>query len=100
MDKSTQPVHLFTLSPTAPHPSPAHPTPPHSSPQMFSTAITQQSEQIEQLYSAAVEATQHISKANVQLGKAVKTNSSARKYMLAFFLVASLCLLFLDWWYS
>ena len=42
----------------------------------------------------------HRSGANVQLEKAVRTNKSARKYMLAFFVVASLGLLFLDWFYS
>jgi len=68
--------------------------------QMFSAAITQQSEQIEQLYSQAVEATHNIGRANVQLSKAVKTNKSARKYLIAFFLVASLMVLFLDWWNS
>lgn len=68
--------------------------------QMFSAAITQQSEQIEQLYVEAVAATAHISAANVQLGKAVRTNRSARKYLLVFFLVASLGMLFLDWWNS
>lgn len=59
-----------------------------------------QSEQIEKLYTQAVEATQNIGRANVQLGKAVRTNRSARKYLLAFFLVASLALLFLDWFNS
>lgn len=68
--------------------------------QMFSAAITQQSEQIEQLYAEAVAATTNISRANVQLGKAVRTNRSARKYLLVFFLVASLGMLFLDWWNS
>ena len=68
--------------------------------QMFSTAVTHQSEQIEQLYAEAVQATQYIGRANVQLDKAIRVNSSARKYMIVFFLVASLGLLFLDWWNS
>ncbi|KAL4422617.1 hypothetical protein ABPG75_008814 [Micractinium tetrahymenae] len=68
--------------------------------QMFSAAITQQSEQIEKLYAEAVAATTNISRANVQLGKAIRTNRSARKYMIVFFLVASLGMLFLDWWNS
>ncbi|KAI7835652.1 hypothetical protein COHA_010444 [Chlorella ohadii] len=58
------------------------------------------SEQIEKLYADAVEATHNISRANVQLDKAIRTNRSARKYMIVFFLVASLALLFLDWWNS
>lgn len=68
--------------------------------QMFSAAITQQSEQIEKLYAEAVAATANISRANVQLGKAIRTNRSARKYLVIFFLVASLGMLFLDWWNS
>lgn len=68
--------------------------------QMFSAAITQQGEQIAALYNEAVQATGHIERANVQLGKAVRTNRAARKYLLVFFLVASLGLLFLDWWHS
>ncbi|KAI3430361.1 hypothetical protein D9Q98_004956 [Chlorella vulgaris] len=68
--------------------------------QMFSTAIMQQGEQIEKLYGEAVQATLNIDRANVQLGKAIKTNTAARKYMIVFFLVASLCILFLDWWNS
>lgn len=114
--------------------------------QMFSTAILQQSEQIEKLYAQvghrrrerrsrglvaamevpgraapgprpsqglhpsqglrpraplqAVEATHNISAANVQLGKAIRANSSSRKFLLLFFLLASLCILLLDWWYS
>jgi syntaxin 18 len=68
--------------------------------QMFSTAIMQQGQQIEKLYGEAVQATLNIDRANVQLGKAIKTNTAARKYMIVFFLVASLCILFLDWWNS
>eukprot|EP00887_Chlorella_sp_A99_P000321 scaffold13.g321.t1 len=68
--------------------------------QMFSTAILSQSEQIEKLYAQAVDATHNIKAANVQLGKAIRTNQAGRKYLLAFFLLASLGLLFLDWFYS
>jgi syntaxin 18 len=68
--------------------------------QMFSTAILHQSEQIEQLYVEAVEATGHMGKANVQLDKAVKTNRASQKLMFIVLLVASLALLFLDWYYS
>lgn len=68
--------------------------------QMFSAAILHQSEQIEKLYSEAVAATGNISYANVQLGKAIKTNKSAQKCMLVLLLLASAALLFLDWWYS
>lgn len=68
--------------------------------QMFSTAILHQSEQIEKLYSQAVAATGSIQAANIQLDKAVKTNKSSQKLMFFLLLTASLCLLFVDWWYS
>lgn len=68
--------------------------------QIFSTAILHQSAQIEQLYTEAVAATGNISKANVQLEKTVKTKKSAQKWLFILLLLASVSLLFLDWWYS
>jgi syntaxin 18 len=68
--------------------------------QMFSTAILAQSEQIEQLYMEAVAATGHLERGNVQLKRAIRTNTSSRKYLFFFFLLATLGLLFLDWFYS
>jgi syntaxin 18 len=68
--------------------------------QMFSTAILHQSEQIEKLYSEAVAATHNIGRANVQLDKAIRTNKSAQKIIFILLLLASLTVLFLDWFYS
>lgn len=68
--------------------------------QMFSAAIMHQSQQIEKLYSEAVAATANISRANVQLDKAIRANRSGQKCMFILLLLASLGLLFLDWWYS
>jgi syntaxin 18 len=68
--------------------------------QMFSTAILHQSEQIEKLFLEAVAATKTLGSANVQLDKAVKTNKSAQKCMFILLVMASMMLLFLDWWYS
>ncbi|KAG7671532.1 putative Syntaxin-81 [Nannochloris sp. 'desiccata'] len=68
--------------------------------QMFSTAILHQSEQIEKLFHEAVAATTTLGRANVQLDKAVKTNKSAQKCMFILLVMASVILLFLDWWYS
>ena len=68
--------------------------------QMFSTAILQQSEQIEQLYTEAVAATGTIGRANVQLDKAIRANRSGQKCMFILLVLASVMLLFLDWWYS
>ena len=68
--------------------------------QMFSTAILHQSEQIEKLFHEAVAATTTLGRANVQLDKAVKANKSAQKCMFILLVMASVMLLFLDWWYS
>jgi syntaxin 18 len=68
--------------------------------QMLSTAILHQSEQIEKLFQDAVAATTTLGRANVQLDKAVKTNKSAQKCMFILLVMASVMLLFLDWWYS
>ena len=48
----------------------------------------------------AVAATEFVSMGNVQLGKAIRLNSSTRKLLFCFFLVASLLLLLFDWWFS
>jgi len=52
------------------------------------------------LCAQAVKATQHISSANVQLGKAVQRNAAARKYVLVLLLLASFMLVFFDWFYA
>ncbi|KAK9814329.1 hypothetical protein WJX72_004076 [[Myrmecia] bisecta] len=67
---------------------------------MFSTQVMHQSEQIEQLYSQAVEATKYAESGNVQLQKAIKLNSSSRKIVMWLMLLASAMLLFLDWYSS
>jgi hypothetical protein len=72
----SQATDCHTLEPT-----PCHPAPPCCFPQ-------------------AVDASQSIATGNVQLRKAVRTNQGTRKYLLTFLLVASLGLLFLDWWSS
>jgi hypothetical protein len=51
-------------------------------------------------YVQAVDATQNIGQANVQLAKTIRTNKSAQKYLLIFLFIACFCLLFLDWFYS
>lgn len=48
----------------------------------------------------AVQATLYTGKGNVQLGKALKLGASSRLYLLWFFVIASLALLFLDWFSS
>ena len=48
----------------------------------------------------AVEATLYVDKGNVQLQKAIRLNSSTRKFIFYILLMVSCALLFLDWWYS
>mmetsp|Transcript_684 Transcript_684/g.1984 ORF Transcript_684/g.1984 Transcript_684/m.1984 type:complete len:306 (+) Transcript_684:212-1129(+) len=68
--------------------------------QMFSAQVVHQSEQIEHIYSKAVEASMHVTKGNIQLRKALRHSQAARKYVLVLLLAASFGLLFLDWFYS
>ena len=48
----------------------------------------------------AVEASELVAKGNTNLQKAIRLNSSTRKFMFCFFVLASLLLLFFDWWSS
>lgn len=48
----------------------------------------------------AVQATVYVDKGNVQLEKTIRVSGSARLYLLYFLIIASLALLFLDWFYS
>ena len=68
--------------------------------QMLSTAVMQQVESIETLYNNALEATQHIVQGNVNIRKTIEVNRSTRKYVFVLLLVASLLLLFFDWFNS
>eukprot|EP00850_Spirogloea_muscicola_P017687 SM000154S01422 [mRNA] locus=s154:270731:272748:- [translate_table: standard] len=65
---------------------------------LFSTHIVQQAHQIEQLYQQAVEATHNVEKGNKELVKTVRSNKDNRTFLLLFLIVASLALLFLDWY--
>lgn len=68
--------------------------------QMISTAVMQQADMIEQLYSDALEATHHISRGNVELQKTITLNRSSRNWVLVLCVLAGLMLLFFDWFYS
>lgn len=68
--------------------------------QMLSTAVMQQVESIEMLYNNALEATAHIKMGNVDIKKTIEVNKSTRKYVFVLMLVASLLLLFFDWFNS
>lgn len=47
-----------------------------------------------------MQATVYVDKGNVQLEKTIRVSGSARLYLLYFLIIASLALLFLDWFYS
>jgi len=68
--------------------------------QMLSTQIMGQSEQIEQIYSDAVQASLNMTTGNKHLKKAVDYSRSTRKYILVMLIVASFVLLFFDRFYS
>lgn len=68
--------------------------------QAFSAAVAHQTGQIEAVYVEAVRATGHIGAANVQLHKTVAAGKGAQRTLLVFMLLATLGLLFMDWWHS
>lgn len=68
--------------------------------QMLSTQIMGQAEQIEQIYSDAVQASMNMTRGNKHLKKAVDYSRSTRKYILVILIVASFVLLFFDRFYS
>lgn len=68
--------------------------------QMFSTAVLAQAEQLEELYMNALDASHNIVIGNREIVKTLAVNKSSSRYILALFAVASLCLLFYDWFNS
>eukprot|EP00884_Botryococcus_braunii_P009097 jgi/Botrbrau1/18189/Bobra.53_1s0054.2 len=68
--------------------------------QMFSSQVMLQASQIEQLYDQALVATRNIERGNVHLDKAIALNTSARMYVVYIMLLASMMLLFFDWYAS
>jgi syntaxin 18 len=67
---------------------------------MLSTAVMHQAEQIEQLYTDSLNATFLVRRGNESLRKTVAVNRSSRRYMVVLLLVATLSLLFYDWFNS
>ncbi|KAA6423916.1 MAG: hypothetical protein FRX49_05875 [Trebouxia sp. A1-2] len=68
--------------------------------ELFTQQVMSQSEQIETLYDEAVAQTANIEKGNVQLKKAIKLSTSARKFTAVLMVVASLLILGFDWYAS
>ncbi|KAL6761385.1 hypothetical protein V8C86DRAFT_883891 [Haematococcus lacustris] len=67
---------------------------------LFSTAVLHQAEAIEAIYTASVEASQHLKLGNSELRKTMAVNNSSQRYILALLLAATLGLLFFDWFNS
>ncbi|XP_047322493.1 syntaxin-81 [Impatiens glandulifera] len=65
---------------------------------LISTHVLQQSQQIEQLYDQAVEATNNVDLGNKELSQAIQRNSSSRTFLLLFLFVLTFSVLFLDWY--
>ncbi|CAM0139073.1 hypothetical protein VKS41_003615 [Umbelopsis sp. WA50703] len=64
----------------------------------LSSQLAVQTVQTDQLYADAIEATDRVEKGNEQLVRARERNKNTRKMTLAFLIIASLVLLFLDWY--
>ncbi|KAA8534124.1 hypothetical protein F0562_031683 [Nyssa sinensis] len=65
---------------------------------LMSTHVLQQTQQIEQLYEQAVEATTNVELGNKELSQAIQRNSSSRTFLLLFLFVLTFSVLFLDWY--
>jgi len=65
---------------------------------LFSTYVLRQAQQIEMIYTQAVEATNNLDKGNKELSKSQQRNSSSRLYIILIFTVLTVTLLFLDWY--
>ncbi|KAG2489074.1 hypothetical protein HYH03_012510 [Edaphochlamys debaryana] len=68
--------------------------------QMFSAAVLSQASTIEEIYMAAVDATHNLTAGNESLRKTVDVNRSTSRYIVVLLLVATLGLLFFDWFNS
>ena len=60
--------------------------------------IAQQAEQIDAVYASTLEASETVVAGNDELKKAVRSSIDFRLGVFLFYLMCSLCLLFLDWY--
>ena len=65
---------------------------------LFSTHVQAQAEQIEALYQDAIESSRHLDWGNVEMKKTIERKGGAQRIIAFIFLVATLGLLFLDWY--
>ncbi|KAL5267142.1 hypothetical protein ACHWQZ_G004244 [Mnemiopsis leidyi] len=66
--------------------------------EIFTEKVLTQSEQIFELHRTAVETTENTRSGNEELREAIKNSAGFRVWLLFFFVMASCCLLFLDWY--
>jgi len=67
--------------------------------EIFTEKVLTQSEQIFELHRTAVETTENTRSGNEELREAIKNTAGFRVWLLFFFVMASCCLLFLDWYH-
>jgi t-SNARE complex subunit (syntaxin) len=65
--------------------------------QTFSAHVAQQAEQIEELYTVALESSRNFTRGNAHLETTLKRSGGARRTVAIMLLSASLLLLLLDW---
>jgi len=65
---------------------------------LFSTHVQAQAEQIEALYQDAIESSRHLDWGNVEMKKTIERKGGAQRIIAFIFLIATLGLLFLDWY--
>ena len=64
---------------------------------LFATHVNQQAAQIEQLYTQAVESTRNLEGGNVELRKTISRRGDSQLIIGVILFVATVALLFLDW---
>ena len=67
---------------------------------MFSAAVSSQVAAIEAIFENAQMASVHVRAGNEHLGKAIAVNRSTQYYIVVLLLVATVCLLFFEWFNS
>jgi syntaxin 18 len=65
---------------------------------LFATHVQAQAEQIESLYQDAIESSRHLDMGNVEMKKTIARKGHAQRYVAVILLIATLGLLFLDWY--
>jgi len=66
--------------------------------EIFTEKVLTQTDQIFELHRTAVETTENTRSGNEELREAIKNSAGFRVWLLFFFVMASCCLLFLDWY--